>query len=242
MWLNLLHKIWPLPPGAKEDNRPIGAGTGVRRVLTGVVAKEEQPDFIEELLKSNNFGNSKESTHFLAFTLTALCEQIVFRTPEQLKNGNLPTRCLLSLDIHNMLNRMSRKRLRKILRKKFPHLVPLYDALYMKHGLVYFRHADGTVDFITQVEGCTQGCPLGAVFSSLVLGELLLSLNEDLKDRCRNRTNKHGDKGFTETVAFFDDNNIVILLEDVFWYLSEFISRGAKYGCTMNIDKTKIFP
>ena len=110
----------------------------------------------------------------------------------------------------------------------------------MKYGLVYFCHADGTVDCITQVEGYAQGCPLSAVFASLVLGELLLSLNEDLKDRCQHCTNKHGDKGFTETVAFFDDNNIVILLEEVFWYLSEFISRGAKYGCTMNIDKTKI--
>eukprot|EP00957_Ditylum_brightwellii_P021748 1640588-Ditylum_brightwellii.AAC.2 len=78
---------------------------------------------------------------------------------------------------------MSRKRLHKILKKKFPHLVPLYDALCMKHGLVYFRHADRTVDCITQVEGYAKGCPLSAVFASLVLGELLLSLNEDLKDR-----------------------------------------------------------
>eukprot|EP00957_Ditylum_brightwellii_P146710 11167973-Ditylum_brightwellii.AAC.1 len=39
-----------------------------------------------------------------------------------------------------------------------------------------------TVDCITQVEGYAQGCPLSAVFASLVLGELLLSLNIDLKD------------------------------------------------------------
>eukprot|EP00957_Ditylum_brightwellii_P181718 13843476-Ditylum_brightwellii.AAC.1 len=58
---------------------------------------------------------------------------------------------------------MSRKRLRKVLKKKFLHLVPLYDALYIKHGLVYFCHADGTVDCITQVEGYAQGCPLSTV-------------------------------------------------------------------------------
>eukprot|EP00957_Ditylum_brightwellii_P020399 1538452-Ditylum_brightwellii.AAC.1 len=93
---------------------------------------------------------------------------------------------------------MSRKKLRNILHSKFPHLVPLFDSLYCKANKVYFRHSDGTLDLIYQVEGYAQGCPLSAVFAALVLGELLLDIDKDLLLRCKNRMNRI-DCGFSES-------------------------------------------
>eukprot|EP00957_Ditylum_brightwellii_P102245 7794299-Ditylum_brightwellii.AAC.1 len=175
----------------------------------------------------------------MAFALTAPCEKFVFQTTEQLQQGQLPTRCLLSLDIHNMFNRMSRRKLRVVLKAKFPHLLPLFNSLYLKHNRVYYRHADGHVDFIAQVKGYAQGCPLSAFFASMVLGELLVDLNKDLRQRCERRQHRCN-SGYSETIGFFDDTNTFLLIEDVHWYLVEFVRRGKDYGCTINKEKTKI--
>eukprot|EP00957_Ditylum_brightwellii_P045189 3425944-Ditylum_brightwellii.AAC.1 len=61
-----------------------------------------------------------------------------------------------------MFNRMSRERLRLLLQHKFPHLIPLMASLYCHHNKVYFKHTDGTLNLIKQIEGFAQGCPLSA--------------------------------------------------------------------------------
>eukprot|EP00957_Ditylum_brightwellii_P054227 4106572-Ditylum_brightwellii.AAC.3 len=131
-------------------------------------------------------------------------------------DGELPIRCFLSLDVHNMLNRMSQD-----------------------HNKVYFRHANGKLDLIHQQRGYAQGCPLSACFASFVFGELLFDINKDLVKRVHKRRSRK-DPGEAENVAFFDDANAPLLYEDSYWYLRQIIAKGPKYGITINAKKTKI--
>mmetsp|Transcript_7022 Transcript_7022/g.10275 ORF Transcript_7022/g.10275 Transcript_7022/m.10275 type:complete len:437 (+) Transcript_7022:1370-2680(+) len=116
VWLTLLYKQWPIRTFQDIKHRPIGAGTGLRRCITAIIAKEECHRFARACLASNNFGvGVRGGSHFVAFTLLAQCQKYVFKTKAQLAAGDLPSKCLLSLDLTNMFNRMSREKCRQIL-------------------------------------------------------------------------------------------------------------------------------
>jgi hypothetical protein len=57
--------------------------------------------------------------------------------PEQ--NGNLPSRGLVSLDIRNMFNAVSRERIREIISEKFYSLEPYADLNYDGAGETFVR-------------------------------------------------------------------------------------------------------
>ena len=132
----------------------MGAGTGPRRCVAGIVAKEERPNFAATTVKYGNLGvGVRGGNAFVVHTLTLQCQKYVFRTPEEIAAGNLPTRCLVVFDIVNMFNRISRRACRRQLQRHFPHLLPLFDALYRKANKVYIRREDRTLETLLQVEG-----------------------------------------------------------------------------------------
>eukprot|EP00957_Ditylum_brightwellii_P097433 7420947-Ditylum_brightwellii.AAC.1 len=154
----------------------------------------ECANFAAACLESNNFGvGVVGGSHFVAFTIITEYQKPVFRSKKQIKDGNIPTKCLLSLDLKNMFNTMSQEKCRKILSKKFPNLLCLFDALYKRANKVHVRKEDDTLETFLQFEGFAQGCPLSGVFSASVLGDLLKHLNEGQSDHSLCATNPQDD-------------------------------------------------
>jgi hypothetical protein len=58
---------------------------------------------------------------------------------EQEKNNDLPTRSLVSLDIKNMFNAVSRECLRELISQHFPTLEAFADVIYEEPGETYVR-------------------------------------------------------------------------------------------------------
>eukprot|EP00957_Ditylum_brightwellii_P007677 580390-Ditylum_brightwellii.AAC.1 len=178
VWLTLLFKKWPIANITEAKYRPIGAGTGLQRCITAVDAKMESPNFAQACLESNNFGiGVRGGAQLVAFSLLAECQCHVFKMHHQLEEGDIPNKCLLSLDMNNIFSNMSRKKCRNILKLKFPHLVCLFDALSKRANKVIICKEDSTLETFLQLKGYAQGCPLSSIFSALVFGELLKQLN-----------------------------------------------------------------
>ncbi len=80
-------------------------------------------------------------------------------------SGRLPSRALVSLDIVNMFNAISRERLREIIAADFPSLEGFADMLYDEDGETYVIMEDGSWSVIPVTEGFAQGCRFPALCS-----------------------------------------------------------------------------
>ena len=237
----MLYKDWPANPHKK---RPIGVGGNWRRVTCSVNARHTAPYGAEDLLPRNYGIGVDGGAQFLVHTVTLEVERYVTRTPEELP-FRPPTRCLLALDLVNMFNRMSRRRCRAILTRRFPHLVGLFDTLYREETTVHFQRPSGKWDTFAQKEGKTQGCPLSPFFAALVLGDVLVEMDKFLKRAARLRLragNKYddGQGGVTNIMAYIDDGTLCIPFPDVYSFLRRFAKIGAPVGAVLNTEKTKI--
>mmetsp|Transcript_28347 Transcript_28347/g.41179 ORF Transcript_28347/g.41179 Transcript_28347/m.41179 type:complete len:107 (-) Transcript_28347:2237-2557(-) len=102
----------------------------------------------------NNFGMSvRRGSQFVAITVIAQCQKHVFCPKKELKEGLLPTRALIAINMENMFNNLSRHQCRKVLQCIFPHLLTLFDSLYMTGNTVYICRDDSTLDSFLQKEG-----------------------------------------------------------------------------------------
>eukprot|EP00957_Ditylum_brightwellii_P194670 14828944-Ditylum_brightwellii.AAC.1 len=125
------------------------------------------------------------------------------------------------------------KQLRLTQKTKIPYLLTLFCQ---KENQVYFRQGNGTLNLIHQRVGYAQGCPLSAVFASLVLGIVPVKLNIKLyKWAIECQHNK--DSGLNEAIILMDDASNAILLKDAFWYLTELVEIGQNYGVILNLKK-----
>lgn len=164
---------------------------------------------------------------------------------EQLASENFPTRVFISIDLKNMFNRMSRRRCHAILCRSFPHLLSVFDALYKKPNKIWYIRADGTKDYLLQIKGFVQGCPLSLLFAALVLSDLLSELSARFKERaaaCQEAgqyttcNDKQG--GLCDPLAFVDDAYIFPVLEDTEWAMDKINELGPAIGAELNTDKT----
>ena len=80
------------------------------------------------------------------------------------KETGLPTCSLISLDIKNMFNAVSRQKLCQIIAVEFPELANFADLLYESPGQTVLKRKDGTWEWIPVNEGFSQGCPASPVF------------------------------------------------------------------------------
>jgi hypothetical protein len=88
------HKDWPNNP---QKIRPANIGTSPRRILTGVLARHNKHRFCEHLLPYN-FIAVRGGAQAVYHALHLECHRHVFRTKEQLMQGDLPQKVLLSLE------------------------------------------------------------------------------------------------------------------------------------------------
>ena len=98
-----------------------------------------------------------------------------------------PSRCLVSLDLKNMFNKISQETIFEVIESKFPELMPLVSMLYNKPGTVFYKMADGLWYNQLMEEGVNQGCPLSATLAAIVLNEVLVPIKTKLQARAWSR-------------------------------------------------------
>ena len=94
-------------------------------------------------------------------------------------------------------------------------------------------------------KGFSQGCPISPIFGALVLGVILKKVYKDLDKRVQDRLNEgetldDDNGGVSITMAYIDDVNALVPLEDVKFFLDKFKMYGEELGGFMNTEKTKI--
>ena len=143
--------------------------------------------------KETNIGHCEKSTT----TLRIGVEKYI---GNQEAVGLLPTRALVSLDIRNMFNAISRHQLRDIVKADFP-LLEAFVSLYEQQGTTRIKMTDGTWRDIAVQEGFSQGCPLSPILAAIVLVHILRQVDTVLKKKAATRQKSDSDDGMGSITA-----------------------------------------
>jgi membrane protein implicated in regulation of membrane protease activity len=157
---------------------------------------------------------------------------------------NLPFKVLLSLDLVNMFKNMSRRQCCNILRRDFPELLTVFDNMYQKATKLWMTLPDGTAHVLLMIEeGFSQGCALSSLFAALILYEILQDVKQE-HDTRQVGNNRVKGKGGPEImpIAFMDDTNVLLHIDDVEWFLKQVttLTLGAPVGVFIGKAKSKI--
>ena len=238
IYLFLLHK----DPDDPSKLRPIGIPSALRRLICSHVAKSWSSTFARHLLPFNWAVGIDNGMDFAVRVTQLLVERYI--TGPQSK-GDAPSRVLLSLDIVNMFNELSREEIFVIIERDFPDLLPLVRMLYNEPGQAWLRTEDGTWTSIGINEGLNQGCPLSSILAALVLHSILDPITKKLHARACDRRFKlrpmdDNIGGESTPVSFVDDCNIAIHVEDLFFFFVEWHKLAPQRGVKLNVTKTSI--
>ena len=221
--------------------RPIGIGTGLRRVAAKIALTHITDQITPLLLSGGQYGiQTPGGIDFVAQTTTN-------EVAKYIELPQTPTRALVCLDLHNMFNNTSRTEARQILasRPETTPLLPLYDLLTQTQTPSWFFNDKGEADKLLQDEGFPQGCPLSPLFACLVLLTVTIQINKEQLQRALRRK-KAGDahddgKGRqAHTASIMDDTSICLPHVDLPWFLARFEELGALLGVQLNKAKTQI--
>ena len=136
----------------------------------------------------------------------------------------------MTIDLVNMFNEISRDTIFKVVRERFPDIMPLVIMLYAQPGDVFFKWEDGSWRTERMEEGVNQGCPLSSILAALVLNEVLRPLTKQLNARAARRLSASGGStplddntgGQTHPEACVDDCGATVPLEDVEFFVETF--------------------
>jgi len=142
-----------------------------------------------------------------------------------------------------MFNKISRQKLREINKTKYPMLQSFDDLLYEQYGQTEVKMANGTWTYILVQEGFSQRCPMSPVFAALVLGEILQEVDSHFKQNAASRHSQcdHMDdhlEGVPIILAYVDDINYLLPLEDIEEICMMFARLGVKWGANLNTKQT----
>ena len=224
--------------------RPLGIPAAIRRILCGLVIVKFGSDFASYLLPNNFAVGVKGGIDVITTTVRLAVDKFI-SGPES--RGQVRTRALVSLDIKNMFNAISRETLRHIISESFPHLENFADLLYDSFGKTAVKMDDGTWRYIPVQEGFAQGCPISPIFAAIVLQHILKKVEADLGPEATARLSllnpsatDDGLGGLMLLLAYVDDVNCVLPLKDVSLFLESFKRHGESLGAVMNREKTRI--
>jgi hypothetical protein len=223
---NTLHQALSLAytktPSDLTKLRPVAVGGGWRRAFTSTIVRDNNHLFTKHLMPYNFAIGVKGGTNFIYHTLTNEIEHYIHRPKSNIKKTP-PTRCLISLDITNMFNEVSRQKAMEIIDTHFKHLSPYTKLLLQDPTQCWYLLPDGNWSFFTQNEGLPQGCLFSPVFAALVLNTIIKPIDKKLRARANERKlngNLGDDKkgGITNLLAYVDDLNCVIPIEDSLFF------------------------
>ncbi|EED86272.1 predicted protein, partial [Thalassiosira pseudonana CCMP1335] len=220
--------------------RPLGIPSAIRRITANAIANDFKSEFAAYLLPYNYAVGVNGGIDFITTTLRIGVEKYI---GNQEAVGLMPTRALVSLDIRNMFNAISRHQLRDIVKADFPLLEAFVDSLYEQTGTTRIKMTDGTWRDIAVQEGFSQGCPLSPILAAIVLVHILRQVNTVLKKKAATRQKSDSDDGMgsiTTMMAYVDDANFLVPLEDVELLLDTFAKIATPLGAVMNTEKTRI--
>ena len=226
----------------KTKLRPLGVPSAVRRISAILVLDEYRSSFAEYVLPFNfAIGVGGGVDVVIKTTQLAVDKYII----DKENAGELPSRSLVSLDLINMFNSVSRERLREIISSEFPALESFADLIYDGEGETFVKLENGDWSIIPVCEGFSQGCPASPVFAALVLNTIIRKIYPELEARARQRL-ANGDKGddglggLAILMAYVDDVNSVIYHDDIEFFLRRFTELATPLGAVLNTDKTRI--
>ena len=227
-------------PNDNTKLRPLGIPSAIRRITANAIANELKSTFAQYLLPYNYAVGIHGGIDFITSTLRIGVEKYI---TSQVEAGLLPSRALVSLDIRNMFNAISRHKLREIVRDEFPCLEAFVDCLYEEPGKSLVKMDDGSWEHIPVTEGFSQGCPLSPILAAIVLNHILKKIDDLLKKRAQRRNKSTSDDnlgGLAIILAYVDDANFLVPLEDVQPLLDAFNEIGPPLGAILNEEKTRI--
>ena len=150
---------------------------------------------------------------------------------------------LLSLDIKNMFNCISRQTLRHIMATDFPKLLPFTDMLCATEGQTMVKLKDGSWKILNTKEGFSQGWSLSPIFAGIVLNHILRKLDKLLLERAyqqhRTDINNHatsddGQGSIPIVIGYMDDVNALVNIQDVVFFVEHFKKLGLPLGAVLN--------
>ncbi|KAL7506974.1 hypothetical protein ACHAXN_005043 [Cyclotella atomus] len=213
-------------PDDKTKLRPLGVPSAIRRIAAIIVLKEYSPIFADHLLPFNYAIGVSGGVDIIVKTIQLAVDKYIIKKET---NGKLPTRALVSLDIKNMFNAVSRERLWEIFR-----LLSL-----------------------SQISSMTAKARPSCK-KKMVHGSLLMSLKVSLKAAMTSsagsnhslnnaqHTELNGDKGDDNLgslgfiLRYVDDVNCILHHDDVEFFLQQFEQLATPLGAILNKEKTRI--
>jgi hypothetical protein len=213
--------------------RPIGIGTSLRRITAACLMTQYGTTIAETLLPHGQLGIA------ISGGLDFICHSTQAQLETFMPNPGNSSRALISLDIENMFNAISRSACRHQLLQntKLQPLLPFFDLLYANPNTCWHKSPINHFDHFPQWEGFAQGCPLSGAFADIVLAMVLQPLNEQLQTRIRKRKETQPPP---VTLSYHDDTSIVLPYEDIPWFLTTFQMLGNPLGIRLNLTKTLI--
>jgi hypothetical protein len=222
-----LHK----DPNALDKIRPIGIGTALRRITAATLMTQYGSDIADILTPHGQLGIA------ISGGLDFICHSTQAQLSTFMPDPQHSSRALLTLDITNMFNAISRQACRYQLSKfsTIHSLLPFFDLLYATPNTCWHKSPDSHHANFPQWEGFAQGCPLSGAFSDLVLSMVLQPINHELQQR-------HFQSIIPPpaTLSYHDDTSIVLPYTDIPWFLTRFQELGNPLGIQLNLQKTQI--
>ena len=229
-----IHKSLAQP----DKLRPIGIGTALRRIAGAAIMRHHRHQLAAHFLPHGQFGIGIKGGIDLVIQATSTDVHRYITSPAQ------PTHALLSLDIKNMFNEVSRDATLTALQNtpSLHNLIPYYRLLYDVPNRCWYKPPSTShFQFFNQHEGHAQGDPLSGAFSALPLASLLATIRPQLLQRQQNRhTLSNSQAPLHAPRSYMDDTSVLLHHHDVAWFFHQFQTKGPAYGIYVNRAKTKL--
>ena len=170
------------PDVAPEDSavRPVAVPNSIRKFVAGLIIGEARTD-LDAYYRGVQYG-----------TVESGSEMMTHRTQLLLELD--PAKVIITADLKNAFNEVSRLEGLKQLKDISPSALPFFRRLYTSAASLHFRTDDGTLSIASR-EGGQQGDPGAGDLFCLAIHPVLLQVGREFPD--------------VDTYSFFDDGNIV---------------------------------
>jgi hypothetical protein len=187
--------------------RPIAIGETVTR-LAGKVLLQHQKRELSEFLKPLQWGVKEPGA----------TEKVAHAIRKQFYAG----KGVLTLDIRNAFNSISREKVRQVLKRNLPGILPYFEWAYQHASPLYFQ---GDLLAFSR-EGVRQGDPLGPALFAVGIQEVLEQLSHEFPA--------------VHIHAYLDDVSAAGECDDLVAFANRFSELAASCGLVVNTSKSEL--